>query len=61
MITLAVFMLTLFHPGIFFPVLGAKQAIKYASINRKDVDPESSVEMLPQGNTAYEPYAHREV
>jgi hypothetical protein len=61
MITLAVLMLTALHPGIFFPVLGAKQAAKYASINRKDIDPESSQEMLPQGNTAYEPYTHRDV
>ncbi|KAJ4349530.1 uncharacterized protein N0V89_008146 [Didymosphaeria variabile] len=60
MITLAVLMLTLFHPGICFPVLGAKQAEKYAALNRKDLDAESSVEMLPQG-TAYEPYAHRSV
>ncbi|KAK7185936.1 hypothetical protein DPSP01_009913 [Paraphaeosphaeria sporulosa] len=61
MITLAVFTLTLFHPGFCFPVLGAKQAAKYASINSKDVDAESSVEMLPRGDTTYEPYSHRSV
>ncbi|KAL1610663.1 hypothetical protein SLS60_002333 [Paraconiothyrium brasiliense] len=60
MITLAVLTLTLFHPGIFFPVLGAKQAERYAALNRKDVDGESSVEMLPR-DTAYEPYTHRSV
>lgn len=59
MITLAAFTLTLFHPGICFPVLGAKQALKYASVNRKDLDLETSVEMLPQTDTAYEPYSHR--
>lgn len=60
MITIAVLALTLFHPGFCFPVLGAKQAAKYKSVSRKDID-ESSVEMLPQENTAYEPYAHRDV
>ncbi|KAF1969976.1 RTA1-domain-containing protein [Bimuria novae-zelandiae CBS 107.79] len=52
MITIAALTLTVFHPGICFPVLGVKQAAKYKSINRKDND-ESSVEMLPQENTAY--------
>ena len=60
MITIAVFTLTLFHPGFCFPVLGAKQAAQYKSVSRKEID-ESSVEMLPQTNTAYEPYAHRAV
>ncbi|KAJ4299022.1 hypothetical protein N0V90_004266 [Kalmusia sp. IMI 367209] len=56
MITLAVFTLTIFHPGYCFPVLAKGQAAKYASIGRKDLDAESSVEMIPQHNTAYEPY-----
>ena len=60
MITVAAGLLTVFHPGICFPVLGAKQAAKYAAVNRKDVD-ENSVEMLPREDTAYEPYAHRAV
>lgn len=60
MITIAVLTLTLFHPGFCFPVLGAKQAAQYKSVSRKEID-ESSVEMLPQTNTAYEPYAHRAV
>jgi hypothetical protein len=51
MITLAVFALTTFHPGYCFPVLGAKQAQKYASVNRKSLDDESAVEMLPQRST----------
>lgn len=60
MITIAAVALTVFHPGYCFPVLGAKQAAAYKSVTSKDVD-ESSVEMLPQGHTAYEPYAHRAV
>lgn len=60
MITVAVLVLTVFHPGICFPVLGANQAAEYKRVNRKDAE-ESSVEMLPQESTAYEPYAHRSV
>lgn len=58
MITLAVFVLTVFHPGYCFPVIGAKQAQKYASINRKSLDEEdATVEMLPpQRNTTPDPY-----
>lgn len=61
MIMIAVLMLTAFHPGYCFPVIGAKQATAYASVERKNLDAEDSMEMLPQQNTAYEPYAHREV
>ena len=59
MITLAALVLTVFHPGYCFPVIGAKQAVDYKNITSKEVD--DSVEMLPQESTSYEPYAHHAV
>jgi len=54
MITLSVFLLTAFHPGYCFPVVGNKEEMsKYASVMKMDEEARDSMEMVAQ---PYEPH-----